>query len=245
MAKKKIGSYVEFLLKLINSIFFLFALAALFYSLYFFFKWKHYASMKPQSHKPKQEPPARLLLAFGASKWLFEELPSPWFVYFTMAISALLIFISCFGYIGSTIRSPCCLCFVSFINQHYSVILVGFILAELGIGALVLFGRDSKKDLPRDKTGTLLSTYQFLNQKWKIIRWVALAIHTLEVIALFLAMYLRCGYRGSNDRDREESIIRADSLRRAAARRSNTRTAAPPPTGGRVLQTTSPKKTPS
>ncbi|KAK3224025.1 hypothetical protein Dsin_011050 [Dipteronia sinensis] len=199
MSKKKISSYVEFLLKLINSIFLLLALATLFYGIYFLFKWKHYASMKVKTHphKPNDQapPPARILLAFAASKWLFEEFPTPWFVYFIMAIGATLVFLSCFGFIGTAVRSPCCLCF----------------------------------DLPRDKTGALHFIYKFLNQNWKVVRWVALAILTLEVIALFLALYLRFVYQRLNHWDyHKESIIHPDSLRRTTARGSNIKTPAPP-----------------
>ncbi|KAK2637114.1 hypothetical protein Ddye_031906 [Dipteronia dyeriana] len=205
MSKKKISSYVEFLLKLINSIFLLLALATLFYGIYFLFKWKHYAStkVKPHPHKPNDQspPPARILLAFAASKWLFEEFPTPWFVYFTMAIGATL----------------------------YSMLLVAFILAKVGIAAVVLCGHDSLKDLPRDKTGALHCIYKFLNQNWKIVRWVALAILTLEVIALLLALYLRFVYQRLNDWDnRREYIICPDSLRRTIARGSNIKTPAPP-----------------
>ncbi|KAH9774645.1 hypothetical protein KPL71_013709 [Citrus sinensis] len=181
MAKQ--SSYAELLLKLINSIFIIISLTTLLYGFFCLFRWKQ-SLTKPHLWKPKYEIPARVLLAFNASKWLSDKLPSAWYIYLILAMGALLFLISCLGYVGIVARSPCCLCF-------YSLLLVVLVLAQLLTSALVLLGHNSNKDFPSDRTGNLHSTYQFLDRNWRFVRWIALATLTLEVIALLLALYLR------------------------------------------------------
>ncbi|KAH9774644.1 hypothetical protein KPL71_013709 [Citrus sinensis] len=108
MAKQ--SSYAELLLKLINSIFIIISLTTLLYGFFCLFRWKQ-SLTKPHLWKPKYEIPARVLLAFNASKWLSDKLPSAWYIYLILAMGALLFLISCLGYVGIVARSPCCLCF--------------------------------------------------------------------------------------------------------------------------------------
>ncbi|KAH9774643.1 hypothetical protein KPL71_013709 [Citrus sinensis] len=75
MAKQ--SSYAELLLKLINSIFIIISLTTLLYGFFCLFRWKQ-SLTKPHLWKPKYEIPARVLLAFNASKWLSDKLPSAW-----------------------------------------------------------------------------------------------------------------------------------------------------------------------
>ncbi|KAH9710319.1 Tobamovirus multiplication protein 2A [Citrus sinensis] len=108
MAKQ--SSYAELLLKLINSIFIIISLTTLLYGFFCLFRWKQ-SLTKLHLWKPKYEIPARVLLAFDASKWLSDKLPSAWYIYLILAMGALLFLISCLGCVGIVARSPCCLCF--------------------------------------------------------------------------------------------------------------------------------------
>ncbi|KAH9774642.1 hypothetical protein KPL71_013709 [Citrus sinensis] len=94
MAKQ--SSYAELLLKLINSIFIIISLTTLLYGFFCLFRWKQ-SLTKPHLWKPKYEIPARVLLAFNASKWLSDKLPSAWYIYLILAMGALLFLISCLG----------------------------------------------------------------------------------------------------------------------------------------------------
>ncbi|KAK9189324.1 hypothetical protein WN944_020730 [Citrus x changshan-huyou] len=95
MAKQ--SSYAELLLKLINSIFIIISLTTLLYGFFCLFRWKQ-SLAKLHLWKPKYEIPARVLLAFDASKWLSDKLPSAWYIYLILAMGALLFLISCLGY---------------------------------------------------------------------------------------------------------------------------------------------------
>ncbi|XP_058006871.1 tobamovirus multiplication protein 2A-like [Hevea brasiliensis] len=102
---------MEFLLKLINSIFTLFGLAIGSHGLFCLMKWKQDWSYY---HNKYEIALTKALLGIDASKsWLSTNLPVAWFVYLLLVVGASLIVISCFGYVGAATRNSCCLCFVS------------------------------------------------------------------------------------------------------------------------------------
>ncbi|KAI3997553.1 hypothetical protein MKX01_029384 [Papaver californicum] len=66
--------------------------------------------------------------------------------------------------------------------------MVILVLSEIGLGAFVAFDRRWIESIPKDKTGKLYSIYAFMESNWKILRWVALGVVILEVLALLLAI---------------------------------------------------------
>ncbi|KAI4323362.1 hypothetical protein L6164_022975 [Bauhinia variegata] len=72
-----------------------------------------------------------------------------------------------------------------------------FFLLEFGLAAFILFKPNWTEVISRDKSGNFHSVYHFMNFHWKVIRWVALAILILQVIAMILALYLRSVIKGA------------------------------------------------
>ncbi|AES87215.2 tetraspanin family protein [Medicago truncatula] len=202
MAKRP---FFEFILKVINLVFFVWGLGTLGYGLACFFKWKQ--TLPNGSH--------RLLLAQQSQ----ETLPKALFIYVMIGIGAILLIISCVGYIGTALRSPCCL-------LTYCVFLVPLIIVELGI-ALFIFFDHRKQVIPKDVNEDII--YNFFNDHWKIFRWIALGEFILQIIALILAIYLRsvfsCACYDSDDervqdflRSRKQSYNRLGAATHAATR---------------------------
>ncbi|KAF2293655.1 hypothetical protein GH714_003897 [Hevea brasiliensis] len=190
---------MEFLLKLINSIFTQFGLAIGSHGLFCLMKWKQDWSYH---HNKYEIALTKALLGIDASKsWLSTNLPVAWFVYLLLVVGASLIVISCFGFVGAGTRNSCCLCF-------YSVLLVELFVAQLGAAAFVFFNHNWKEIIifhyslccflfilyiymPSDRSSNFNSTYHFITMNWKIMRWVFLGPLASQVIALVLALYLR------------------------------------------------------
>ncbi|KAL4601226.1 hypothetical protein ACB092_11G257800 [Castanea dentata] len=196
MAKRPI---VEFLLQMINFIFTLCGLGVLFYGLSCLIKWKHAPTQPDHVDKTNYKMTNRLLLAIDPSKLLSNKLPTAWFIYLMITIGAVLSIISCFGY--------------------FSVFLVGLVLIELGVAAFMLIDHNWNKVITTDKSGNFQSVYLFLNKNWTIIRWVALVVIILEVVALVFALYLRsvitqAKYDDSSDDERLSTIVVEDQLLR-------------------------------
>ncbi|WCJ19000.1 tobamovirus multiplication 2A [Euphorbia peplus] len=196
---------IELLMKLINSIFTICGLGFGFYGIYCLTKWNQDLShITTYTHTN-----------YDVSNWLSDKLPKPWFIYLVLTIGASLIVISCFGWVGAATRSPCCLCF-------YSIILVVLFVAQLGAAALMFFNRNWKQDMPHDMSGRFNSTLKYLSKNWNIIRWIILGAFILEVIAVTLALWLRCA---------NTAKFRSEGYERVVAR-PNTKPA--PPTSSKL-----------
>ncbi|KZV51729.1 hypothetical protein F511_11417 [Dorcoceras hygrometricum] len=76
--------------------------------------------------------------------------------------------------------------------------------ACFGVAAFILFDRNWQEDIPADRTGNFDMMHQFLEQHWKVIRWVALGIVIFEAVVFSLALVVRAANRPSdNDSDDE------------------------------------------
>ncbi|XP_061356884.1 tobamovirus multiplication protein 2A-like [Gastrolobium bilobum] len=202
MAKRPM---VEFILQVTNLVFTLWGLSTLGYGLICFFKWKQSLSKEIRESNTKQMIAHRLLLAIDSLKHSSDSLPKPWFIYLLIGIGAFLFIISCIGYVGTASRSPCGLLSIFL----YCVFLVVLVIVELGTSAFIFFEHNWKKVIPKDRSGTLQRVYHFLHVNWKIIRWVALGVFILQVIAMVLAVYLRSVFKRAryDNSDDDEHIV--------------------------------------
>ncbi|MBA0713761.1 hypothetical protein Golax_012775 [Gossypium laxum] len=73
-------------------------------------------------------------------------------------------------------------------TSTYSLLVVLLILVELGCAAFIFFDKSWKEELPTDKTGYFDMIYQFLEENWSIVKWVALGIVVLEP-SEFVSLY--------------------------------------------------------
>ncbi|KAI5594519.1 hypothetical protein BDE02_03G077900 [Populus trichocarpa] len=129
-----------------------------------------------------------MLMTVSLSDNILDKLPKAWFIYVFVAVGVILFIISCFGCIGAATRNGCCL-------TCYSVLIVLLILVELGCAAFIFFDKSWKEEIPPDKTGDFDMLYDFLKEKWNIVKWVALGIVILEALIFLLALLVRAANR--------------------------------------------------
>ncbi|KAH1089647.1 hypothetical protein J1N35_016904 [Gossypium stocksii] len=178
---------LECLLKLLNFLMTLVGLAMVGYGIYLFVEYKRAADVamllspvgtdQIQLSRP-------MLMAMSLSSSIFDNLPKAWFIYLFIGVGVVLFVISCFGCIGASTRNLCCL-------SCYSLLVVLLISVELGCAAFIFFDKSWKEELPTDKTGYFDMIYQFLEENWSIVKWVALGIVVFEAIIFLLALMVR------------------------------------------------------
>ncbi|KAK2379221.1 tobamovirus multiplication protein 2A [Trifolium repens] len=62
--------------------------------------------------------------------------------------------------------------------------------------------------IPKDINEDYYTIYNFVNLHWKVIRWIALGVFILQIIAFTLAIYLRSVFNSAwYDTDDEERIV--------------------------------------
>ncbi|KAF6983217.1 hypothetical protein CFC21_001466 [Triticum aestivum] len=130
------------------------------------------------------------------------------FIYLFIGVGAVIFVVSLFGCIGAGTRNTCCLC-------CYSFLVILLILAEAGGAAFIFFDHSWKDVIPVDKTQNFDAMYDFLNENWKIARWVALGVVVFEVLLFLLALAVRAMNKPA-EYDSDDEIIgtaRSTSIR--------------------------------
>ncbi|KAL5073143.1 hypothetical protein RYX36_012127, partial [Vicia faba] len=126
-------------------------------------------------------------------------------IYVTIGVGAILLFVSCLGSTGTATRSPCCLI-------TYCVFLVPLIIGELGISLLIFFDHSWKKVILDGINKDYFTVYKFVNHHWNVIKWIALGVFILQIIALVLAIYLQSVFNRARyditDIERERGLYR-------------------------------------
>jgi hypothetical protein len=190
------------LLKLFNFLLTLVGLAMVGYGIYLFVEFKNDSggdsSIAPSSEEFIQfgRP---MLIAVSLSGNFLDNLPKAWFIYLFVGVGVALFIISCFGCIGAATRNGCCL-------SCYSVLVILLILVELGCAAFIFFDKSWREEIPRDKTGYFDMMYNFLEENWKIVKWVALGIVILEGLVFLLALVVKAANKPPEYDSDEEYI---------------------------------------
>ncbi|XP_059644001.1 tobamovirus multiplication protein 2A [Cornus florida] len=184
--------FLECLLKLLNFLLTLVGLAMVGYGIYLFVEYKRAASGGSTSIEPTSDDVMQLgrpmMIAVSMSSSIFDNLPKAWFIYLFIGIGVVLFVISCFGCIGAATRNGCCL-------TCYSILVILLILAELGCAAFIFFDKSWIDEIPTDKTGVFTMIYDFLEEHWNIVKWVALGVVILEALVFLLALVVRAANR--------------------------------------------------
>lgn len=215
---------LECLLKLLNFLLTLVGLAMVGYGIYLFVEYKKasdatlmlssFISAGPASVQLKQH-----VLRAVTLNSIFDNLPKAWFIYLFIGVGAIIVIISFFGCIGAVTRSGCCL-------SCYSVLVILLILAELGCAAFIFFDKSWKSELPTDSTGDFDMIYDFLEENWKIVRWVALGAVVLEAVIFILALMVRASNAPPEYDSDDELIAPRQQIRQPLINRP------PPPATG-------------
>ncbi|XP_059275746.1 tobamovirus multiplication protein 2A [Lycium ferocissimum] len=196
----------ECLLKLLNFLLTLVGLAMVGYGIYLFVEYKNHSSSGDDDYPVA--PPTRsevlefgrpMLMAVSLAGNIFDKLPKPWFIYLFIGIGAVLVIVSCCGCIGAATRNGCCL-------SCYSALIFLVILIELAAAGFIFFDKSWREEIPTDKTGNFDAIYDFLDDHWKIIKWVALGAVILEALIFLLALVVRAANRPA-DYDSDDEYI--------------------------------------
>lgn len=208
--------FFECLLRLLNFFLTVAGLAMVGYGIYLLVEWMR-ISGGGEGAPPSPAPPAELLtfgrpmltvVALGEGGSFFDKLPKAWFIYLFIGVGAVIFVVSLFGCIGAGTRNTCCLC-------CYSFLVILLILAEAGGAAFIFFDHSWKDVIPVDKTQNFDAMYDFLNENWKIVRWVALGVVVFEVLLFLLALAVRAMNKPA-EYDSDDEIIgtaRSTSIR--------------------------------
>ncbi|GAB4834683.1 Tobamovirus multiplication protein 2A [Ancistrocladus abbreviatus] len=222
--------FLECILKLLNILMMLAGLAMVGYGIYLFVEYKQSSSdLSPISAPLRGDELLQLgrpfLMSVPLSSSIWDDLPKAWFIYLFIGIGAVLFVISCFGCIGATRRSGCCLC-------CYAVFVVLLILVQLGCAAFIYFDKSWQEEIPADKTGDFDMIYAFLKEHWDIVKWVGLGIVVLEALLFLLALVVRAANRPAEYDSDDEFINQRQSVRQPLINRQQ-----PPATGVPVAGT--------
>lgn len=198
---------LECLLKFFNFLLTLVGLSMIGYGIYLFVEYKRFQDHDDDDISPASGDNYReilqlgrpMLLAVTLSESILDKLPKAWFIYLFIGIGVVLVFISCFGCIGAATTNGCCL-------SCYSFLLVLLILAELGCAAFIFFDESWKDTIPKDKTGDFEMIYDFLDDNWKIAKWVALGAVILEALVFLLAIVVRA-VNSPSDEDSDDEYL--------------------------------------
>eukprot|EP00850_Spirogloea_muscicola_P018103 SM000162S02381 [mRNA] locus=s162:259311:261268:+ [translate_table: standard] len=171
--------------------------------------------------------------ALGSDEPRF-ELPKPWFIYAFLGAG---VFIACVTFIDSRMvfryidywarssgpvghsghaKDECLrvapapdLAAHLLLRTQYTFGLGVLLLLQGTIAAALYLDRSWERDLPDDPTGELARTKEFVLKNLEICKWVGLAIISLEVLALLLAMTLRAMQDGrSQFEDEDDEYLR-------------------------------------
>jgi hypothetical protein len=185
----------ECILKLFNFLLTLVGLAMVGYGIYLFVEYEKSSSsgdstaIAPTPSSGDMIQLGRpMLMAVSLSSSFLDDLPKAWFIYLFIGVGAVLFVISCFGCIGAATRNGCCL-------TCYAVLVVLLILVELACAAFIFFDKSWKDEIPTDKSGDFDMIYEFLEDNWEIIKWVALGVVILEAVLFLLALIIRAANR--------------------------------------------------
>ncbi|XP_057480813.1 tobamovirus multiplication protein 2A-like [Actinidia eriantha] len=181
----------ECLLKLLNFLLTLSGLAVVGYGIYLFVEYEKSSSSNLTS-APADDAMIQLgrpmLVAVSLSSSFLDNLSKAWFIYLFIGVGVILFVISCFGCIAAVTRNGCCL-------TCYAVLVILLILVELACAAFIFFDKNWQDDIPTDKTGDFDMIYDFLEENWEIVKWVALGVVILEALLFVLAIIVRAANR--------------------------------------------------
>lgn len=198
--------FFECLLKFINILLTLLGLTMVGYGIYLFVEYKNAASDIPPSDPEFIQLGRPMMMAVSLGANAFDNLPKAWFIYLLIGVGAVLVLISCCGCIATATRIGCCL-------ACYSVLIILLILVELGCAAFIFFKDDWEDVIPTDKTGNFEILYDFLEDNWDIIKWVALAIVVLQAFVFLLALAARASNKPAEHDSDEEYIAQGQQIR--------------------------------
>ncbi|XP_010518876.1 PREDICTED: tobamovirus multiplication protein 2A [Tarenaya hassleriana] len=194
---------LECLLKFLNFLLALVGLGMVGYGIYLFVE---YQRATDNSHMVTQTGDdgyvsfgRPMLMVVALSNDIFDKLPKAWFIYLFIGIGVVLFVVSCCGCVGTCTRNGCCL-------SCYSALVILLIIVELGCAAFIFFDKSWKKEIPADRTGNFNMIYKFLQDNWKIVKWVALGAVVLEALLFLLALMVRAA-NAPPDYDSDEDLI--------------------------------------
>ncbi|KAI5057410.1 hypothetical protein GOP47_0027425 [Adiantum capillus-veneris] len=144
---------------------------------------------------------------FSSVSSIFSSLSTAWFLYVFIGVGVLVTLITVSGCVAASTVNGCCLsCYAFFVGL--------VIVVELSLAAFIFFYGNWEDMIPDDSTGELDSIENFIEDKFDILKWVALGIIIMQAAALFLAVILRAlGSNARADYDSDDEYLAMRSNR--------------------------------
>ncbi|XP_073112623.1 tetraspanin-19 isoform X1 [Elaeis guineensis] len=122
----------------------------------------------------------------------------PWFIYTFLGLGVTFCLITCSGHVAAETANGHCL-------SCYMVLVFLLVMLEAAVTADVYLNRDWQEDFPEDPTGRLNDFKNFVRRNFEMCKGIGLVIVAAQASSIFLAMMLRalgpdCGsYYDSDD----------------------------------------------
>ncbi|XP_048328805.1 tetraspanin-19 [Ziziphus jujuba] len=183
-----VRSFVQSILKLVNSVMAMVGLAMILYAVWMISVWQRHTGELP----------------FGGSDY-----PAPWFIYTFLGLGITLCVITCLGHIAAETANGCCLFL-------YMFIVFLLLMLEAAVTVDVFLNHDWEEDFPADATGNFNELKNFVRSNFKICKWIGLSIVSVQGLSLLLAMILKAlGPHRYDDSDDDYSPETAPLLKNA------------------------------
>ncbi|KAL9235683.1 hypothetical protein vseg_010424 [Gypsophila vaccaria] len=213
--------FLAFNLKFLNFFQFFAGISAVIYSAFLLNQWENHSPVVPPPPPPPEAPSpdyfgpgygnvglveySGLVLGLDLGSGLVAqiysiELPTPWFIYFLMAIGVLLCLMSCIGHIAAEAINGCCLCF-------YILLELVIVLLEAALAAFIAIDRRWEKDLPFDQTGELENLKSFIEKYVDMCKWLGITLLCVQALSLLLSLVLRAMVSTRVDSDVENGYV--------------------------------------
>jgi len=204
---------LQCLLKLFNFILALMGVLMVVYALYMLNEWNKESGGGGDTPSPPPSPDSfnSMLRQYGdfglmssllVSPLLFSvgglgaSLEAPWFIYAFLGVGAFICLVTCTGAIAAEVHSAICL-------SCYQFGIAFMLLIQVVLAAFLFIDSNWEEDLPDDPSGQLDNLKEFIRENIDIIKWFALAVLVVQIIAVALAMILRALHGGEQEHEED------------------------------------------
>ncbi|XP_057506303.1 tetraspanin-19-like [Actinidia eriantha] len=158
---RMVRSFIQSLLKLVNSAIGMVGIAMTLYALWMIRDWQR--QMDP---------------------FVVPNTPPPWFMYTFLGLGVTLCVITCSGHIAAETASGCCLyCYMVFV--FLSLIL------EAAVTTDVFLNHNWEQDFPVDPSENFRKFKDFVKKNYEICKWIGILVVCVQGLCMLLAMILK------------------------------------------------------
>ncbi|KAJ8748320.1 hypothetical protein K2173_001739 [Erythroxylum novogranatense] len=157
-------SFIQSLLKLVNSLLGMVGLALIVYGVWLIRAWQRKTGDLPFDDD--------------------SDYPAPWFIYTTLGFGVTLCVLTCIGHLAAETANGCCL----YLYMFYIFLLL---MLEAGLTTDVFLNQDWEEDFPKDPSGCFNRFKIFIQSNFEMCKWIGLSILSIQGLSFLLSMVLK------------------------------------------------------